>query len=271
VANELIDVQEALHLLTEVGLTQLQAKLYFTLLRIGKTEAGTLVKSIDVARTEIYRSLDELQKRGLVEREMSRPYKFKPTPLREGLQFLMLQRFQQYQEMERKAEAILQKIQDDKKETNQQFEYEITIIEGREKILQKIALQHDKVHRNTEILSTAQRWLQIIQHCIRNYENALRRGVKYRIVIDKTDCASSFDNLKGLFSQPNFELRISNAPLKTNAAIFDGQEVTIAMYPSRLLKESPMLLTKHPSFVSMCQDHFENVWRSAQSYQFYSI
>jgi len=73
-----------------------------------------LVKNIDVARTEIYRALEELQKRGLVEREISRPYKFKATPLKSGLKILMLQRLQQYEEMQKKAEVIFQKIREQK-------------------------------------------------------------------------------------------------------------------------------------------------------------
>jgi len=60
--------QEGISLLVELGFTRTQAKLYLTLLNLGKTDATVLAKQTNVLRQATYRVLDELQQQGVVEK-----------------------------------------------------------------------------------------------------------------------------------------------------------------------------------------------------------
>ncbi len=256
--------EEDTHLLTDIGFTKNQAKLYLSLLKLGKAEGKTLAKITGTPRSIVYRTLDELHNMGLVEREIAVPYKFKATPLKQGLQIMMNQRLERYRENREKTEQFLLRKQDMQEEIEEQ-EHRLIAYEGKERIMQIIRLQHDKARQSIDILSTLQRWLQIIDCCIGNYEKALARKVKYRVVIDKPEGKIVLPKeVQALVSNPSFELKIARSPLVNNLGICDGKEATFNFYPSKSLKESPILWTNHPSFISMAQDHFEKTWKSAR-------
>jgi len=256
---------EQVQLLIDLGFTKNQAKLYLALLKVGETNGRTLSEIADIPRPEVYRILGELEKKGLVEKEITTPYKFKPTPLNVGLQILMNQQIEQIIEIQERTKSFLQDLQNIRKETLQKQEYKLTKIRGRQRLIHLIKLQHDSAQRSVKILSTLQRWLQILYFCFENYKRALARGVKYRAVIEAPESEIvSHEEIKALMNETNFELRLSRGPLRTNAAIFDQNELTINFFPAASLGDSPLIWTNHPSFISMCQDHFEAIWKTAR-------
>jgi sugar-specific transcriptional regulator TrmB len=260
--------EDEIRFLADVGLTKTQAKLYMTLLRFEEADGKTLAEKADIPRQEVYRTLEELEKKGLVEKIISAPYKFKATSLNFGLQILMTQRALHFKEIQEKTKDFLRKHQANKKEALSKQEYKLVMVEGRERLMQIIKLQHDNVQRNADILSTLPRWLQILNFCFEEYEKALERGVKYRVVLEALESEiEGRENIQALLKKQNFDLRLSQSPLKTNAAIFDQREVTINFFPSQHLAESPVILTNHPSFISMCQDHFSILWKTAREYK----
>jgi sugar-specific transcriptional regulator TrmB len=263
-----VSFEEENQLLTQIGFTETQAKIYLTLLKLGEANGRILCKNANVPRPVVYRTLDELQKKGLVEKELTTPYKFVATPPKQGLQILMSQRLQQHREIQEKTKEFLQKIQNYQKEIPHEQEHKFIMIEGKARIIQKIKLQHGNVQRSADILSTLQRWLQIIDSCFKSYEKALERKVKYRVVIEKPECKINFpEKVQALLAKPNLELRFSRSLLKTNSAIFDQKEASFNFFPSKSLAEAPIIWTNHPSFLAMCQDHFETIWKSARRYQ----
>ena len=256
---------EQIQLLIELGFTKNQAKLYLALLKVEEADGRTLSEKANVPRPEVYRTLGELEKKGLVEKEITTPYKFKPIPLDVALQILMNQQIAHFKKIQERTRVFLQKLQPIRKETVQTQEYKLTKIRGRQRLRHVIKLQHDNAQRSIKILSTLQRWLQILYFCFENYERALARGVKYQVVIEAADSEiMSHENIKALVKETNFELRLSRGPLRTNAAIFDQNEITINFFPAAPLGESPLIWTNHPSFISMCQDHFEAIWKTAR-------
>ena len=209
-----------------------------------------------------------MEKKGLVEKEITTPYNFIATPVECGLQILLSLRLEQYRDVQERTKAILQKFQEDKQKTPQKHEYKFIEIEGRARLMQRIKLQHDNAQRNVDILSTLARWLQILDFAIGNYEKALARGVKYRVVIEAPSSEIiSQENIQALMTKPNFGLKLGRSPLKTNAAVYDRKEAMINFCPSESFAESTMIWTNHPSFILMCQDHFKAIWKTAREYK----
>jgi sugar-specific transcriptional regulator TrmB len=258
---------EDTQLLTEIGFTKTQAKLYLTLLKLGKTDGKTLSKQTSAPRAVVYRTLDELQKMGLVEREIAHPYKFKAAPLKQGLQILMTQKREQYEESQEKTEKFLLKKESYPEENLEENEYRFCIVEGKERIIQIMKNHHDNVHRSADIVTTLQRWLQVLDYCFENYKKALQRNVRYRVVIQKPESGIDFpENVRFLLEKPNFELKVTRCPPQTIFGVFDDEEATFNFFPSKSLKESPIIWTNYHGFISMAQDHFDKVWKSARKY-----
>lgn len=259
---------DQLQLLTDIGFTKTQAKIYLALLKLEEANGRMLSDKTKVARPEVYRTLGELQKKGLVEKEIGTPYMFKAVPVDLGLQILIQQRIRQCNEIQARANEFIQQLRNVKKETLPKQEYKLIKIEGRERLKQILKPQHDRAHRTIDILTTLPRWLQILQFCFENYEEALARGVKYRVLLEAFSSEiGAHENIDTLLKTKNFELRLSKGALKTNAAIFDEKEVAINFFPSLSLSESPIIWTNHPSFISMCQDHFNTIWKTARKYK----
>jgi sugar-specific transcriptional regulator TrmB len=254
--------------LVQIGFTEAQAKLYLALLRAGKTDAKTLQKLTKAPRPVVYRTLNELQEKGLVETEIATPHSFRATPIHLAMKIIVKQKMKDYRETENKTEEFLRKFQPPKEETAREEEYRFTILDGKERIIQKMKQQHDSTHFSIDILSTLPRWLQIIEECFENYKKALSRGVKYRVIVEKADSEVSLSkNVQALLANPNFKLKVTSDSRQTNSAIFDRKEATFNYYPSKSLGESPLILTNHPSFMAMCQDHFETIWKLARKYK----
>jgi sugar-specific transcriptional regulator TrmB len=215
----------------------------------------------------LYRTLRELEKKGLVERVVSKPCKFRAVPLRYGMQILLTQQAQRFKEIREKTEEFLRKHQTQNKEATKQ-EYKLIMVEGRHRLIQIMRYQHDSVQRNVNVLTVLPRWLQILDFCFEDYKKAIDRGVQYKVVLEACKGENMLhENIQALLKKQDFELRLSPNPLKTNAAIFDENEVTINLHPSQSLAESPIVWTNHPSFISMCKDHFDKIWKSAKEYQ----
>lgn len=254
--------------LTQLGFTNTQTKIYLTLLKMGGASAKTLSKNANVPTAIIYRTVDELQRMGVVEKEIAAPLKFKAVPLRFGLQVLMLRLLQQHEDIQEKAKRFLHRFEDYEEGSLEDSDYKFIVIQSKERIMQRMKLQHENAKRSADIISTWHRLLQIMDFCFECYKQALERGVKYRVILEKPKKTSELsNNLRELITEPNFELRFSRKAMKTNMGIFDKKEATFNFYPSKSLKESPIIWTNHPSFLSMCKDHFNNAWKSAVHFE----
>jgi len=76
--------------LPEYGLTEIQAKVYYHLLRLGKTSSTEISKKVGVHRSEVYRVLRELVEKGIVtEHKNIRPILFTPTRPQVALDILL--------------------------------------------------------------------------------------------------------------------------------------------------------------------------------------
>jgi sugar-specific transcriptional regulator TrmB len=262
-----VSSKERIQLLVQLAFTSTQAKVYLTLLQLTETDARTISEKALIPRPEVYRTLNELQKKGLVEKLITKPYRFRATSIELGLQVLMIEKTKQYKEIMEKSKEFLRKYQENPIAKTHEHEPKIMIIEGKNKLLQKIKAQHANVQQSVEILTTLDRWMQILDTCFEDYVKALARKVKYRIVVEKPASKIEFaEAVRVLVEKPGFELRISSTSLETNAAIFDRKEATFNFYPSKSLTESPIIWTNHPSFISMGSDHFEKIWKSAKKY-----
>ncbi len=258
---------ENVHFLVKTGFTLTEARLYITLLKAGKTDAGTIQKLTKVPRPAVYRALNDLLDKGFIEKEIAMPNNFKALPIHLAMQIVVKQKKEECREIEKKTAEFLEKFREFEDKNVQEPEYKFTVLNGRERIIQKMKQQHDKAKSSVDILSTLPRWLQIVEECFDNYKRALSRGVKYRVIVETPESKPNLTKeVQTLLESPNFKLKITSNSRKTNSAIFDKKEATFNFFPSKIIAESPLIWTNHPSFMTMCQDHFTTTWKSARKF-----
>ena len=82
--------------LTSLGLTVVQAKVYFALARAGILKIADISKQSNVARPDVYRTLTQLYDLGLVEKVLQVPAQFKALPIDEGIKILLKKKQVEY-------------------------------------------------------------------------------------------------------------------------------------------------------------------------------
>ena len=253
------------HLLSEIGFTKTQAKLYFILLKLGKTDANKLSENSNIASPAVYRTLHELSKMGLVETEIGLPYKYRATPLRQGLEILLNQKFEQLVTMRQKTEELILTSHFTAGDIAKEDEYFLRFLAGKTKIMQTIKNKHDFAKQKIRILSTIQRWLFIIDCCLENYKDALNRNIQYEIVLNGNPDNLLFPkNIRPVLENPQFKIKLIQKPLSNNFIIFDNNEAIFNFLPGKTLGKSPVMWTNHPGLICMAIDHFEKIWKNAE-------
>ncbi len=257
--------EEGIRLLTQMGFTEAQAKLYLALIITGKTDVKTLAKQAVVPRQAVYRTLGELHEKGIVERIISLPQEYKAIPLQDGLEIMIAEKANDYTKILEQAKEFLFKFEAQQEQLIFENDYNISIVEGKETIVKRTKNITDNLQHNVCLCSTAQRWIHMNLEIIENVKEALGRGVKYHMVLENSNGEICFPKeFKPMLSHPNYEVRMVRNKLKINAAIFDDKEASFSFYPSKSLSESPMIWTNHPSLLVGFQDHFTNVWRDSE-------
>ena len=254
---------EGPQLLCELGFTKTQAKLYLALLKFGKNDAKTLASHSNVPRTEVYRALEELQKKGLVDKQIDLPIRFVAVPPALALLNSIKKKREDIEDISEKTVDFIKCFGLTQESIDDQQEYNIMVIDGRKRILNKIKEQHDKVQHTVDIITILPRWLQILDECLDDYQKAVERGVEYRLIIgllkDMSDLPKSVNYLIG---KPNFKIKPFASVQQINSAVFDRKEATFNYHPCKNLGASPLIVTNHPSFIELTLGYFESIWIS---------
>ena len=128
-------------MLNQLGFTERQANLYLVILKLGQTDANTLSKHSRVPRQAIYRTLQELVHKGLVEKVLTTPYEFRPTPINDGLSILIKQRLEDCRVLEKEAQDLFERSKSSRKISSTE-EPGLSVIEGIEAIIRLYRKKH---------------------------------------------------------------------------------------------------------------------------------
>jgi sugar-specific transcriptional regulator TrmB len=260
----MIQDDEYIQRLMDLGLTFLQAKIYINLAKLEKTEIKKISKASNVARTDIYRIMPTIEKLGLAEKIIANPTMYKATPIKEGLSLLLQNKKTEYAKLEKKTSALLNDFPEnnlqDLQEENLQF-----MITSEKKLLAKM---HKKQIRSAQtsiemVISSLKVFRVMLFDHLENLKRATKKGVKIRAVIQKVEGESIPSKLKALTTNPFFELRCLSNPDLFGVIIFDRKEVTLCVCASRT-DRVPSLWSNNPIIVKLAEVYFENMWNKAE-------
>jgi sugar-specific transcriptional regulator TrmB len=253
---------EGLQYLMQLGLTRMQANIYLNLLLNGKAEARIIAYWAGAPRTEVYRALNELQENGLVDRELGCPLKFTAVPPSIGLQAFIDNKLKNINQFQKNLENFTFQFENNQK-PNPEREYKITSIEGRRRIIAQIKQQLDAAKSSIDIITFLPRFLYVTNQCMENYNKAVERGVKYRIILGVPNNSQDLpaEIRKAHNNEKTMIKKIAGCP-KLNSVIFDQEQMNFSYYPDRRIAESPLILTNHPCLVGFALDSFQRTWDS---------
>ena len=264
--------EEDLETLKELGLTELQGKVYLALTTIGECKAGKVSEFSKVTRPDIYRVLRELQSLNLVEKIIGTPEEFVATPLEKGISILYEARLTKLRNLHEKTEKLVSKFAKSKPRvmtTSGNFKFVETSERGA--VLAEI-LERNK-GRNWQTLDIVSSWKRAARWSIVNrkeIDETLNRGVKIRLVVDEPNGASksSLRNLDVLNKKPFFQLRFASSEPPALLSIEDNDEVNMILNPTPygVGGFGRCLFSNHPGFVGLTRAYFDSLWAKSKDW-----
>ncbi len=166
--------EEDIQTLVELGLTNSQAKVYLTLIAMGKIRGQVIWKNSGVARQDVYRVLVELQEKGLVEKVFAIPNEFKPISLKDGLSILLKSKAYEYANAEVKMKNLLQRFHAFNGESTL-GEYEFSLIPRKDATLLKFITVLNSTQKSIDAIFYWRSFLDFLMLFKRKQMNLLKK------------------------------------------------------------------------------------------------
>jgi sugar-specific transcriptional regulator TrmB len=256
--------EEYIHVLTELGLTRLQAKVYVALLYLKCAPARSIQTFSKVSRQDVYHVLSELRKQDLIEKIIAKPTKFRPIPPNDVISILLKRRNELSRQLEEKAVQVFTNFKDEDVELSPLDGVSQFILLSRSKTnptahVDKMGKAVDNAKKSVMCSTTFPLFLKIKAMDEQIWKKAVRRGVKFRFIIGgrpNEQLAPDLDPV--LKNTDHFEIRWTSKAPPACVLVIDGKEAFC-----RVGREvvCPVLFSVAPSFVNLMKDYFETKWK----------
>ncbi|MGD6809879.1 MAG: TrmB family transcriptional regulator [Candidatus Bathyarchaeia archaeon] len=259
--------QEEISVLLNLGCSLSQARVYYELIQIGSATISSISKATGIYRENVYKIINSMIEKGLVEKEIDNPTKYHTLPPEEVLPMLINRKQEQISQVKREAQRVIKKLHEKAGyKTVTECQGQFMVISGRNSIIDRVKKTLDKAQISIETITTQKRFSQAIVEFAEAYENALRRGVKIRLATEKHIPEKRALKIIGrLKKNPDFQVRYFSQPIPAIAALFDGKETHISLSRSAQLFDAEGLWSNNSCVVAVAKAYFEEKW--AQSCQ----
>ncbi len=249
--------------LTELGLTNLQAKVYLSLAKAKNLKAQEISNAAGIARPDVYRVLTELQKAGLIERIIAKPERFHAISMEECVSNLMQKRIIKTAELQQKTQSLARIFRRSIESEEPEAGFQFTLIPERAALYSKAEKLVKQVRTSVDFLGLRKKMLAWLLTYQSRLEEALLRNVTCRMIMPEDEILRLDENLKSLRKNSNFLLRGVAKEPKAGFSIWDRKEILINTSTADTASSHPSLWSNNKVIVDLSQDYFEHVWKEA--------
>lgn len=257
---------EPIEILTRLGLTFCQAKIYFALVQSGESSVKTISQKSGVARAEIYRKMPSLIRSGLAEKLLGIPLRFRATPLQEGLNLLLKKENTEHVELQKKVGKLVNDFKENKQLMTQEIENQFIIIPGKDAHINWLRKTWEKTQISIEGIVTWKDHIIFNFFCNEEKKKAANRGITDREIIYVSEKEKiEYENDKTLVNfHPNLQKRIIFEPPIVLGGVFDSKQIVIATTTDNPIQTGETVFwSNNPSVIALFQNYFEILWKKA--------
>jgi sugar-specific transcriptional regulator TrmB len=249
--------------LQEYGLTRNEARVLFFLAKTGPAKASDVARAVHINRTETYRTIKNLQRRGLVEATLERPVRFQSVHFEKSLQILIDERKTKLRTLEKRAVELQQIFQTMRIEPVLEEIERFQVLEGRIRIEQKLQSMYTQATKSVMTVLSASQLVRADTSGLFDLLTQVNRpGLRIRAI---TSIDQSNLDVAGKLGEA-FEVRhldLAARPVPRVSIIDDAEalfEITTADEPHNG-EEVALWISSRP-FVRNLQAYFEETWNS---------
>ncbi|MBS7646892.1 TrmB family transcriptional regulator [Candidatus Bathyarchaeota archaeon] len=242
-----------------LGLSKNEVKVYIYLARTGEHKASDISEALSLHRTETYRILRDLEKKGLVSSVFEKPLKFIATPFEKALDILIETKRMKLSLLEKKRQSLIDiwlslprpEIEADRKEVFQ-------ILEGEEQISLKADEILDKAIK--EILAF------ISENDIANFyhsgfldrlEKTSKKGANVQLLTNYSPKTCFFLERTKLKKAKYSRLNAEEIP---TFIIADNEQLLLLIRKGNGKKRTAALWTNYDAFIKTLKALFSELW-----------
>jgi len=263
----LLSLDENAKTLSDFGLTHNQAKVYIAIAQLGIASVSQVSKLSKVRREDVYRIMPKLEKMGLIEKILGKPTKIRATPVEEALPLLIKR---EKDIANKKVSALMARKDEFLKHFNTykmkpKFEEaHFSLISQREGIINRELTMVKNAERQIDVISSRDKLLHVFAGYAKPFKEAIRRGVKVRMVLDVTEHDDSILRIMEEYKPftASLDLKYTDQP-SSHYMISDYKEALVATSIEPTIGENPYLWTDDNSLVGLLQKNFESIWHTS--------
>ena len=214
--------------LSRFGLLKNEIKVYLHLARAGEKKAGEIAEAISLHRTETYRILRDLEKKGIVFSIFEKPLKFTAVPLDKAIDLLVNAQKIKIKLLEQEKASLVElwqsmpqpKVADTKKELFQ-------MLEGEQQVLMKANELLERTEKEFQVFASADYLSQLYYSDFSDKLKNQADKVNVTLVTDNSLKSAYFIGQLQWLSESNRIVDDQNLPC---FMISDNKEVLIAFH-----------------------------------------
>jgi sugar-specific transcriptional regulator TrmB len=262
-----MDFDQGVKVFNKLGLTLSQAKIYVSLIQLGRSSIRQVSNKTGIAREQVYRIMPNLLSKGLVEKELSIPAIYNPIPSKEAISLLLQLRSQETQNIAKETEVFLEQIEDIIPQFRDGESTGFIIIPKMRAFAIRIKNELDKTKKNLDFLTTCPSFNQGVKDFRQSIEDYATKGVKARAILTDCDENINYNNFSSILEWMEItkgEVRYISHEYPMIIAIHDNKNLLMSIDPTKTLTKSAGLFTNNRSIVTMAKHHFETLWRNSK-------
>jgi PAS domain S-box-containing protein len=261
-----------LETLKGIGLTEKDAEVYIQLAKRGTIIARDLTKPGKINKAQVYRSLKNLQSKGIVEASIETPQNFTAMPFERVYDLYVGIKNEEAKKLKQNREVALQRWQEMAIQQAPQLSDRFMVIEGKNFIYTRIQEMVKKAQTQVLVATDSNSLMQA------DLDNALdkfvqqNRNVTIRVVSEIT--VSNSQKIAELFEQFALNVRARHVDLEEKAfprfVLIDDREImflTAALESRKELNVDVGFWTNNKSLIQSFQVLFDQLWHTGVEFQ----
>ncbi|MGA2972848.1 MAG: helix-turn-helix domain-containing protein [Candidatus Bathyarchaeia archaeon] len=250
--------------LQDYGLTRNEARVLVFLAKTGPSKASEVARAVQINRTETYRTIRNLQRRGLVEATLERPVRFQSVPFDRCLRILIDERKAKLRILEQRGEALRRQFADVRVEPVSQEVERFQVVQGRIRIEQRLHGMYGQAQKSVmTVLSPSEVIRADTSDLFDMLGEAAKNGIRIRVITSINQSNLEIvEKLRESIEIRHLDLKAKPIPrvsiIDDNEALF---EITTADESSRSEDEVALWINSR-AFVRNLQAYFEEMWNS---------
>lgn len=254
------------HILTALGLTLKQAKVYLILVKYGPLRATAISDASGVSRPDVYHAISRLKQLGLIEEILKRPIEYSAVSLNEALSFLLEAKTEQYKKVRAAAQMLIANKSIIKQNGLKRPEMpQFVLVPNGKLVIERIRRAIEQAKLSVDMVLS---WKQFAYSAIHGFcesiDSVSAKNMKCRFIIGSPQNNETARQLIEHCRQKlSCQIKVLPHRPKTVFGIYDRKTLFISVFPEKDL-EFPALWSNSHSLIAMAEGSFKLMWNKAR-------